>query len=169
MCPTLCGPMDCGTPGFPVLHHLPELAQTHVQWVDDAIQPFHPLLPPSPPALSLSQYQGFFFFFFFPMSWLFTSRAQSIGASASASVLPVNIQDWFPLGLTGFHDKNEQKDLEWWLQTQDWIPMKLNIVLKTPKGLFLNFFFFFSRFLISQHLDSPICCTSLNASSSIFF
>ena len=81
------------------------------------------------------------FFFFFPMSWLFTSHAQSIGASASASVLSVNIQDWFPLGLTGFHDKNEQKGLEWWLQTQDWIPMKLNIVLKIPKGLFLDFLF----------------------------
>ena len=87
--------MNCGTPGFPVLHYLPEFAQTHVQWVGDAIQPSHPLLPPSPPALSLSQNQSF------PMSWLFVSGGQSIGASASASVLPMNIQDWFPLGLTG--------------------------------------------------------------------
>ena len=87
--------MNCGTPGFPVLHYLPEFAQTHVQWVGDAIQPSHPLLPPSPPALSLSQNQSF------PMSRLFVSGGQSIAASASASVLPMNIQDWFPLGLTG--------------------------------------------------------------------
>ena len=45
-CPTLCDPMDCSTPGFPVFHCLPELAQTHVHWVDDAIQPSHPLSPP---------------------------------------------------------------------------------------------------------------------------
>ena len=54
-CLTLCDPMDCSTPGFPVLHYLPEFAQNHVHWVSDAIQPTHPLSPPSPPALSLSQ------------------------------------------------------------------------------------------------------------------
>ena len=59
-CPTLCNPMDCNMPGFPVLHHLPELAQTHVHWIGDAIQPSHPLLSPSPPALNLSQHQGLF-------------------------------------------------------------------------------------------------------------
>ena len=52
-CPTLCDPMVCSMPGFPVLHHLPELAQTHVHWVSDAIQPSHPLLSPSPPAFNL--------------------------------------------------------------------------------------------------------------------
>ena len=46
--------------GFPVLHYLPELAQTHVHRVSDAIQPSHPLLPPSPPALNLSEHQGLF-------------------------------------------------------------------------------------------------------------
>ena len=71
-------------PSFPVLHHLPELAQAHVHLVDDAIQPCHPLSSPSP-AFSLSQ----------------RLSSQSIGTSASASVLPMNIQDWFPLGLTG--------------------------------------------------------------------
>ena len=59
-CPTFWGPMDCSTPGFPVLHYLPEFAQTHVHWVGDAIQPSHPLLSPSPPALNLSQHQGLF-------------------------------------------------------------------------------------------------------------
>ncbi|MEA1078638.1 hypothetical protein U8M15_27455, partial [Klebsiella pneumoniae] len=57
-CPTLCDPMDCSTPGFPVLHCLSEFAQTHVHCVSDAIQPFHPLLPPSPSALNLSHHQG---------------------------------------------------------------------------------------------------------------
>ena len=50
LCPTLWDPMDCSTPGFPALHYLSELAQTHVHWVGDAIQPSHPLLPSSPPA-----------------------------------------------------------------------------------------------------------------------
>ena len=59
-CPTLCDPMDCSTPGFPVPQYLPEFAQIHVHWVGDATQPSHPLLPPSPPALSLSQHQGLF-------------------------------------------------------------------------------------------------------------
>ena len=57
-CSTLCNPMDCSRPGFPVLHYLPELAQTHVHWVSDAIQPSHPLPPSSPFAFNLSQYLG---------------------------------------------------------------------------------------------------------------
>ena len=57
-CPTLCDPMDCSMPGFPVHHQLPELAQTHVHRVRDAIQPSHPLSSPSPPAFNLSQCQG---------------------------------------------------------------------------------------------------------------
>ena len=56
-CPTLCDPMDCSTPGFPVLHHLLELAQSHVHWVGDAFQPSRPLSPPSPSVFSLSQHQ----------------------------------------------------------------------------------------------------------------
>ena len=60
LCPTICDPMDCSTPGLPVHHQLPELTQTHVHWVGDAIQSSHPLSPPSPPAFSLSQYQGLF-------------------------------------------------------------------------------------------------------------
>ena len=59
-CPTLCDPMNCSTPGFLVLHHLLDFAQTHVHWVSDAIQPSHPLSPPSPPAFGLSQNQGLF-------------------------------------------------------------------------------------------------------------
>ena len=59
-CPTLCDPMDCTTPGFPVHHHLPELPQTHVHWVGDTIQPSHPLSSPSPPAFNHLQHQGVF-------------------------------------------------------------------------------------------------------------
>ena len=53
-------PVDCSTPGFPVLHHLPELAQTHVHWIGNVIQPSYPLLSPSPSAFYLFQHQGFF-------------------------------------------------------------------------------------------------------------
>ena len=59
-CLTLCDPMDCSLPGFPVHHQLPELAQTHVHRVGDAIQSSHPLLSPSPPVFNLSQHQGLF-------------------------------------------------------------------------------------------------------------
>ena len=58
-CPTLCDPMDCSMPGFPVYHQLPGLAQTHVHRVGDAIQPSHPLSSPSPPAFSVSQNRVF--------------------------------------------------------------------------------------------------------------
>ena len=59
-CLTLCNPMNCSMPGFPVLHYLPEFAQTHIRWVSDAIQPPHPLSPPFPLALNLSQHQRLF-------------------------------------------------------------------------------------------------------------
>ena len=95
LCPILCYPMDCSMPGFPVHHQLPELVQTHVHWVGDAIQPSHPLSSPSPPAFNRSQHQGLF-------QRVSSSHQVAVGASASASVLPVNIQDWFPLGLTCF-------------------------------------------------------------------
>ena len=58
-CPTLCDPMDCSTPGLPVHHQFPEFTQTHAHWVDDAIQPSHPVASPSP-AFSFSQHQGLF-------------------------------------------------------------------------------------------------------------
>ena len=84
--PTLCDPMDCSTPGFPVLQYLPECSQTDVHCVDDAIQLSHPLSAPSLPAFNLSQASGSFL-----ISRLFASGGQSIGASAS--VLSINIQD----------------------------------------------------------------------------
>ena len=59
-CPGLCDPMDCSMPGFLVHHQFPELTQTHIHRLGDAIQPSHPLLTPSPPAFNLSQHQGLF-------------------------------------------------------------------------------------------------------------
>ena len=85
-----CHPMDCSTPGFPVLHHLPKFAQTHVHWVtiSSSAAPFSSCPQSFPASGSLT------------MSLLFTS-GESTGASASASVLPMNSQGWYPLGLTG--------------------------------------------------------------------
>ena len=84
------------TPGFPVLHYLLEFPQTHIHWIDDSIQPSHPLSPPSPPALSLSQHQGLF------------ERVGSLHQVATIRELQLqhqsfqgrNIQGWFPWGLT---------------------------------------------------------------------
>ena len=88
-CPTLCNPMDCSMPGFPV-HYLLELAQTHIHWVSDAIQLSHPLLSPSPPTFNLSQHQGLF---------------QCLGSShqvAKVLELQPQHQDQSPLGWTGW-------------------------------------------------------------------
>ena len=87
--------MDYSMPGLPVLRYLPEFAQIHVHWINDAIKPSHPL-PPLLLLLSIFSASGSF-----PMSQLLTSGGQSIGASALVSALPMHIQGWFPLGLTG--------------------------------------------------------------------
>ena len=96
-CPTLCHPMNHSTPGLPIHHQLPEFIQTHVHWVNDAIQPSHPLLSPSLPSFNLSQHQGLF-------KWVSSSHqvAKILGVSASTSVLPMNTQDWSPLRWTGW-------------------------------------------------------------------
>ena len=95
-CPTLWYPMDCSMPGLPVHHQLPEFTQTHVLRVNDAIQPSHVLSSPSP-TFNLSQHQGLF-------KWISSSHqvAKVLGVSASASVPPINIHGWFPLGGTGW-------------------------------------------------------------------
>ena len=89
--------MDCSMSAFPVHHQLLELAQTHTHWVGDAIQPSHPLSLPSPPTFNLAQHQGLF-------KWVSYSHqvAKVIGDSASTSVFLTNIQDWLPLGWTGW-------------------------------------------------------------------
>ena len=85
--------MDFSTPGFPVHHQLPELAQAHVHWVSDVSQPSHPLSSLSLPACSIRVFSN--------ESVLHIS-GRTIGVSAPASVFPMNIQYWFPLGLTGW-------------------------------------------------------------------
>ena len=92
-CLSVCNPMDCSTPGFPVHHQLPELAQIHVHWVSDAI--LSSVIPSSSCFLSFPASRSF------PVRQLFASGGQSIGASTSALVLPMNIHCWLPLGLTG--------------------------------------------------------------------
>ena len=89
----ICDPMDCSTPGLPVYHQLPEFTQTHVHWISDAIQPPDPVIP-------FSCLQSFPASGSFPMSQLFAWGGQSTGVSAS--VLPMNTQDWFPIGWTSW-------------------------------------------------------------------
>ena len=94
-CPTLCYPMDCSTPGLPVYHRLQESTQTHVHWVGDAIEPSHPLLSPSPlpsifPSIKVFSNESFLCIMW-PKYWSF-----------SFNISPSNIQDWFPLGWTGW-------------------------------------------------------------------
>ena len=88
-CPTLCDPMDCSMPGFPVLHHLPEFAQTH------GIQSSHSLIP------FCSCLQFFSSISVFSNELTLHIRWPSVGVSASVSVLPMSIQGLFPLRLTG--------------------------------------------------------------------
>ena len=90
-------PMDCSMPGLPVHHQLLEFTQTLVHWVSDAIQPSNPLYSPFSSHLQSFSGSGSF-----EMSQFFASGGQSIGVSASTSVLSMNIQDWFPLGRTGW-------------------------------------------------------------------
>ena len=88
LCLTLCDPMDCSTPGSPVLQSLPEFAHIELVMLSNQLNPFSFCLQTFPASGS------------FPVSQLFISEGQSIGASAS--VLPMNNQGWFPLGLTDF-------------------------------------------------------------------
>ena len=94
-CVRLCDPRDCSALGFSFLHYLPEFAPGLMSIESVMLSNHHPRLPPFAFAFNLSQHQGLF------QSQLFISGGQMIGASASASVLPINIQGWFPLGLTG--------------------------------------------------------------------
>ena len=101
LCPSLCDHIDQSMPG---LHHqLLGLMQTPVHWVGDAIQPSHSLSFSSPSAPNPSQHQVF------PMSQLFAWDGQSIGVSASASVLSMNTQDWSPFGWTGWNSLQSKR------------------------------------------------------------
>ena len=95
-CPTLCNPMACSMPGLPVLYYLLEFAQTPVHWVGDGQGVLSSVV------LFSSCPQSFLASRSFPMSQLFTPSGQSTGASASVSVLPVNIQDWLSFRIDWF-------------------------------------------------------------------
>ena len=90
-CPTLCDPMDCSPPGLPVHHQLPEFTQTHVHWFSDAIQ------PSQPPAFNLSQHQGL-------LKWVSSSHqvAKVLEFQLQHQSFQSVLQDWFPLGWTGW-------------------------------------------------------------------
>ena len=130
-CPTLCDPMDCSMPGYPVHHQRLDPTQTHVHCISYAIQPSHPLSSPSPPTFNLSQHQVVFL-----LSWFFTSDGQSTRVSVSTSVLPMNIQDWFPLGWTA------------WISLLSKGLSRIFSNTTVQKHNFLMFSFFFSFLLI---------------------
>ena len=128
-------PWRGSTPGFPVRRQLLKLAETHVHPVGDVIQPSHLLSFPSPPTFSLSQHHGLF-------QWVSYSQSggQSIGVSASTSVLPMNIWDWFPLVLTGYISSQSLTATNW--KPQDWLLIRQNfsfareLTVKHPLGAF---------------------------------
>ena len=120
-CLILCNPMDCSLPGFPVHHQLPEFIQLHVHQVSDAIHYLIPVLP-------FSYLQFFPELGSFPV--FFKWDGQSIGASASALVLPMNIQDWFPLGLIGWIS----------LQSKGLSRVFFNTTVQSISSLVLSFF-----------------------------
>ena len=111
LCLTVCYLINCSILGFPILHSLPEFAQTHVHWVMSLSQRCYPTISSSATPISFCP-QSFPVSGSFPMSQLFTSVGQSIGTSVSATDLPKNIQGWFPLGLTGLISLLS-KDLSW--------------------------------------------------------
>ena len=133
LCLTLCYPMNCSMPGFPVLHHLPELAQTPVHWVGDAIQPSHPLSSPSPPAFSLSQNQGLF-------QWVSSSYQVAKVLSFSFSVSPSNEYS----GLTSFR-------IDGWISLQSKRLSRVFSNTTVQKHQFFGAQLFFSPTLTSIH------------------
>ena len=156
-CPTLCDPMDCPPPGLPVHHQLPELAYIHSSLSWDAIQLSHPLSSPSPLDFNLSQHQGLF-------QWVGSSGGQSIGVSASASVLPMNIQDWSPLGWTG------------WISLQSKGLSRVFSNTAVQKHQFFELSFLYSPTLTSipdywkNHSFDELCCwTFVGKVMSLFF
>ena len=141
-CLWICDPMDCSMPGYSVLHYLLEFAQIHVHWVSDAIQPSHSLLILLPSIFPRIRV--------FSNESAFASGCQSIGASASASVLPMNIWDWFPLGLIGlilksllskgfssiFSKTTIRKHQFFSAQPSLWANIKIYLVKVRKKGIF---------------------------------
>ena len=92
----LCVPVDCSTPGFLVLHHLPEFTQTHVHWVSDGIQPSHPLSSPCPPAFNLPWHQGFSNELVLCIRWLKYWSFSSSSSNGHSGLISFR-KNWFDL------------------------------------------------------------------------
>ena len=176
--PILCNHMDCSMPGYTVLHYLPKFVQIQVHWVS-----WWCCLTISSSATPFSFcFQSFPASGSFPRGKLFKSGGQSIGTSASASVLPMNIQDWFPWGLTGlislqskgflkvFSSTIVQKHQFFGAQQKNWVQLShpymttgknIALTICTFVGNILTLFFnMLSRFVIaflprSKHLLIP--------------
>ena len=149
LCPTLWDPMDCGTPGLPVHHHLLELSQTHVHWVSDAIQPSHPLPSPSPPAFSLSQHQGLF-------QWV--SSLHQVNKVLSVSISPSNEYS----GLISF--RMDWLDL---LEVKGFSRVFSNTQFKSINSLVLSLLFGPTLTSIHDYWKNWLC-ESLSAEWSLF-
>ena len=176
----LWDPTNGTTSGFSVLQDLAEFAQTHVHWVVDAIQPSHPLCPL---LLLLSIFPGISV-----MNWLFASGGQRIGVSASASVLPMSIQDWFPLewtcwisllskGLLGiFSNTTTQKHQFFGIQSSLWsnshihtwlLEKTIALTIQTFVGKVMSLLFnMLSRFVIAYFTRSKHLLISWQQSPS---
>ena len=150
----LCDPMNHSTPGLPVHHQLPEFTQTHVHQVGHAIQPSHPLSSPCPPAPNPSHHQGLF-------QWVSSShQVAKVLEFQSASVLPMNIQDWSPLGWIGWIS----------LQSKGLSRVFSNVTIKSISSLVLSFLYSPTLTSIHDHwknhsLDKLDLCWQSNVSA----
>ena len=124
---------------FPGFHHLSEFAQTHVHWCSDAIQPSHPVTPfyPGPQSFPASGS--------FPMSWFFTSGGQSNELQLHPSILPINIQGWFPLRFSSVDNVNSSSSWPWNTLFVTSLVSFINVLIILLSDLFFLSFFFQQR------------------------
>ena len=124
LCLIFCDPMDCSMPGFPILHYLPEFAQTHVPWVDDAIQSSHPLSSTSPLALNLSQHQGLF-------QWVGSHRILWDPTLVRVHFMFYNFLFSCSISLQ-FEDKGYMALIHWWVISDQnfWLQRRIQKVLE---------------------------------------
>ena len=126
LCPILCDPMDCSTPGSPVLYYLPKFAQIYVPWIGDAIQPSHPLSPPSP-AFNLSQHQGLF-------QWV--SSLHQVAKVLEPQLQHQSFQRIFKVFIILFKVQKSGNNLfiNWWMDKQNGVYSSRGILVSHEKG-----------------------------------
>ena len=134
--PTLCDPMNYSTPGLLVHHQLLEPTQTHVHWVGDAIQPSHPLLFPSPPALNLYQHHSLF-------KWVSSShqvaKILKFEVSASTSVLPMNTH-WVMEYYSAIKKNAFESVLMRWMKLEHMIQSEVSQKEKHQYGILMHIY-----------------------------